>query len=99
MIALPDMARYLLNFFLDKITWPVIRIINSSVGMDILLENRKTSRVCRIPKADNPMNVKDYDLIPILPILPKAYEKIILLQMLKFIKKFSIYNSCQSVFW
>ena len=33
------------------------------------------------------MNVKDYDLIPILPILPKAYEKIILLQTLKFIEK------------
>ena len=66
--------------------------------MDIFPENRKTSRVYRIPKADNQMNVKDYDLIPILPILPKAYEKIILLQTLKFIEKSSIYNSCQSVF-
>ena len=55
--------------------------------MDIFPENWKTSRVYRIPKADNQMNVKDYDLIPILPILPKAYEKIILLQTLKFIEK------------
>ena len=54
--------------------------------------------MCPIPKIDNPVIVKDFRPISILPLLSKAYEKVILSQLLNYIEKSAVYNPTQSGF-
>ena len=72
------MTRDLLNSFVGKITSSIIHIISNSLDMDIFLDNWKTSRVCRIPNTDNPMNAKklpvDSDLTHTIKVLRKNYS-------------------------
>ena len=58
----------------------------------------KAARVCPIPKIDNPVTVKDFRPISILPVLSKVYEKVILSQLLSYIERSAVYNPTQSGF-
>ena len=58
----------------------------------------KISRVCPIPKTDNPSSIKDYRSISVLSVLLKVYERVILNQICSFIETQNIYNINQSDF-
>ena len=61
-------------------------------------ESWKVTHVSPIPKIDNPVTVKEFCSISILPVLSKVYEKVILSQLLNYIKNFAVYNPTQSGF-
>ena len=82
----------------DQITLPIVHIINTSIDKEIFLDSWKVARVCPIPKIDNPVTVKDFRPISILPVLSKVYEKVILSQLLNYIEKSAVYNLTQSDF-
>ena len=55
--------------------------------------------MCPIPKIDNPVTVKDFRPISILPVLSKVYEEVILSQLLNYIdEKSAVYNPTQPGF-
>ena len=56
----------------------------------------KITCISVIPKVLNPSQLKDYRPVPILPIISKIYEKLILQQMTEFIEKQLIYHKYQS---
>ena len=82
----------------DQITSPIVHIINTSVDKDISPDSWKVARVCPIPKINNPVTVKDFQPISILPVLSKVHEKVTLSQLLNYIEKSAVYNPTQSVF-
>ena len=82
----------------DQITSPIVHIINTSIDKEIFPVSWKVARVCPIPEIDNPVNVKDFWPISILPVLFKVYEKVILSQLLNYIEKTAVYNPTQSGF-
>ena len=82
----------------EKITSPIVKIINSSIDKEIFPDSWKVARVCPLPKIDNPINEKDFRPISILPVLSKIYEKVILKQLSDYIERTSIYSSTQSGF-
>ena len=82
----------------DEITSPIVHIINTSIDKEIFPDSRKVARVCPIPKIDNPVTVKDFRPISILPVLSKVYEKVILSQLLSYIERSAVYNPTQSGF-
>ena len=65
---------------------------------EIFPDSWKVAGVCLIPKIDNPVTVKDFQPISVLPVLSKVYEKVILSQLLNYIKKCTVYNPTQSGF-
>ena len=71
----------------DQITSPIVHIINTSIDKEIFPDSWKVARVCPIPKIDNPVTVKDFRPISILPVLSKVYEKVILSQLLNYVDK------------
>ena len=82
----------------DQITSPIVHIINTSINREIFPYTWKVARVCPIPKIDNPVTVKDFRPIFILPVLSKVYEKVILSQLLNYIENSAVYNPTQSGF-
>ena len=82
----------------EYITSPMVHIINTSTDQEISPKQWKISRVCPIPKADNPTSIKDYRLISVLSVLSKLYERIILNQLCSFIETQRLYNINQSGF-
>lgn len=82
----------------DNITSPIVHIINNSIDQQIFPDSWKTARVCPIPKVDNPLHLKNYRPISILPVLSKVYEKVILHQLNEYIERTAIYNNTQSGF-
>ena len=83
----------------DQITLPIVHIINTSIDKEIFLDSWKVACVCPIPKIDNPVTVKDFRPISILPVLSKVYEEVILSQLLNYInKKSAVYNPTQPGF-
>ena len=56
----------------------------------------KITCISIIPKVLNPSQLKDYRPVPILPIIFRIYEKLILQQMTEFIEKQLIYHKYQS---
>ena len=53
-------------------------------------------RAFPVPKIDNSINEKDFQLISILQVLSKIHEKVILKKLSDYIERTSIYNSTQS---
>ena len=82
----------------DQITSPIVHIINTSIDKEIFPDSWKVARVCPIPKIDNPVTLKDFRPIFVLPVLSKVYEKVILSQLLNYIEKSAVYNPIQSGF-
>ena len=81
------------NNVLVKFHKPVVDQIK-----EIFPDSWKVAGVCLIPKIDNPVTVKDFQPISILPVLSKVYKKVILSQLLNYIKKCTVYNPTQSGF-
>ena len=82
----------------NQITSPIVHIINTSIDKEIFPDSWKVARVCPIPKIDNPVTIKDFRPIFVLPVLSKVYEKVILSQLLNYIEKSAVYNPIQSGF-
>ena len=76
----------------------MVYIINTSMIKKFSPKQWKTSRVCLIPKTDNPTSTKDYRLISVLSVLSKVYERVILNQLWSFIKTQNLYSINQSGF-
>ena len=75
-----------------------MHIINTSIDQEIFPKQWKISRVCLIPKTDNPTSIKDYRPISVLSVLSKVYERVILNQLWSFIKTQNLYSINQSGF-
>ena len=82
----------------DQISSPNVHTIDISIDKEIFPDSWKVARVCLIPKIDNSVTVKVFRPISILPISFKVYEKVILSQLLNYIKKSAVYNPTQSRF-
>ena len=82
----------------DQIASLIVHIINTSIDREVFPDSWKVAGVCPIPKLDNPVTVKDFWPKCILPVLSKAYEKVILSQLLSYIEKSAFYNPSQSDF-
>ena len=76
----------------------MVQIINTSIDQEISPKQWKISRVCPIPKADNPTLIKDYRPILVLSVLSKVYERVILDQLCSFVETLNLYNTNQSGF-
>ena len=70
----------------EYITSPMVHIINTSIDQEIFPKQWKISRVCPIPKTDNPTSIKDYRPVSVFSILSKVYERVILNQLCSFIE-------------
>ena len=55
----------------EYITSPMVHIINTSIDQEIFPKQWKISRVCPIPKTDNPTSIKDYRPISVLSVFQK----------------------------
>ena len=75
-----------------------MHIINTSIDQEIFPKQWKISRVCPIPKTDNPTSIKDYRTIPVLSVLSKVYERDILNQLCSFIETQNLDNINHSSF-
>ena len=64
----------------------MVHIINTSIDQEIFPKQWKISRVCLIPKTDNPTSIKDYRPISVLSVLSKVHERVILNQLCSFIE-------------
>ena len=53
-------------------------IINNYIKVNNFSDNWKTVRISPIPKIAEPMELKGYRPVPILPVLSKVYEKLVL---------------------
>ena len=72
--------------------------MNTSIDKENFPDSWKVARVCPITKMNNPVTVKDFPPITILPVLSKIYEKVILSQLLNYIENSAVYNPTQSGF-
>ena len=77
---------------------PIVDLINTSIDRRIFPKQWKTARVCPIPKIENPVEVKDYRPISILPVMSKIFERVILKQLCSYIETNHLYNATQSGF-
>lgn len=82
----------------DQITWPIVHLINTFVDKEIFPDSWKVVHICPTPKVDNPVTVKDFWPITILPVLSNLYLKVKLNQSLNHIKTSVVYNPTQSGF-
>ena len=51
----------------------MVHIIHTLIDQEIFPKQWKISRVCPIPKTDNPTSIKDYRPISVLSVLLKVY--------------------------
>ena len=82
----------------EYITSPMVYIINTSMIKKFSPKQWTFSRVCLIPKTENPISNKDYRLISVLSVLSKVYKRVILNQLCTFIETQNLYNINQSGF-
>ena len=87
-----------LKFLADDISL-LLTNMNNSIQMNVFPAQWKTGCLCLIPKVRNPVQMKEYQPISILPAMSKVYEKVILKQLSAFIKKVMLYNNTQSGYW
>ena len=90
-------AKYI-KLVAEEIATPLTNIINSFIGNSTFPSCWKVSRVCTIPKINNPIKNDDYRPINILPVLSKIFEKIVLQQLLDHIESHNIYKDTISGF-
>ena len=92
-----NLVRYLKSIA-EYISSPMVHIINTQTDQEIFSKQWKISRVCPIPKTDNPTSIKDYRPISVLSVLSKVYERVILNQIWSFKETQNLYNINQSGF-
>ena len=85
-----------LKFVVGNISLPLTNIINNSIQMSIFPAQWMIGCICPIPKFRNPLQMKDYRSISILPAMSKVYEKVILKQLSEFIKKMMSYKNTKA---
>ena len=69
------------------------KIVNKSLISGKFPDTVKIAKVILIHKAGDNQNISHYRPIPILPMLSKVYEKIVLKQMLSYHNKFGLNNN------
>ena len=82
----------------DHLMSPLVHIINNSIDKKIFPNSWKIAKFCPIPRVDQPISVKDFRPISVLPIFSKFYERVILQQLCNFIEKESLHTTTQSGF-
>ena len=82
----------------DYLASPMTHIINHCIATSTVPTDWKVSRVCPVPKVNNPTSISEYRPISILPILSKVFERVIFQQITEHIEASFIYDSKQSGF-
>jgi len=77
---------------------PLTHIINSCIQSSTFPDVWKISRICPVPKVNDPQSLVDYRPISILPILSKVFERVILQQLTDHIESKAIFLERQSGF-
>ena len=95
MIALHDMTTYR-QCFVEVLISPLTFVINNYIATNNFPDAWKTARISPIPKITQPVELKDYRPVSILPVLSKVYEKLVLQQLAVFIERESVYYQYQS---
>ena len=75
---------------------PLTFVINNYIARNNFPDAWKTARISPIPKIIQPVELKDYRPVSILPVLSKVYEKLVLQQLAVFIERESVYHQYQS---
>ena len=75
---------------------PLTFVINNYIATNNFPDAWKTARISPIPKITQPVELKDYRPVSILPVLSKVYEKLVLQQLAVFIERESVYYQYQS---
>ena len=75
---------------------PLTFVINNYIATNNFPDAWKTARISPIPKITQPVELKDYRPVSILPVLSKVYEKLVLQQLAVFIERESVYHQYQS---
>ena len=75
---------------------PLTFVINSYIATNSFPDASETARISPIPKITQPVELKDYRPVSILPVLSKVYEKLVLQQLAVFIERESVYHQYQS---
>ena len=82
----------------DYLVSPLTHIINASIDSSTFPADWKFSRICPVPKVQNPTTLAEYRPISILPVLSKVFERIILEQLTEHIESRAVYLENQSGF-
>ena len=82
----------------DLLASPVTHNIKNCIQTSTVPDDWKVSRICPVPKVENPKSISEFRPINILPILSKVFERVILQQITEQIEARSIYNPKQSGF-
>jgi exonuclease III len=90
-------AKYVKNVA-EFIVSPITHILNCCIDSSTFPEQWKISRICPIPKNNNPTDLVDYRPISVLPILSKVFERLILNQITEYIESKAVYHQEQSGF-
>ena len=69
---------------------PLTFVINNYIATNSFPDAWKTPRISPIPKITQSVELKDYRPVSILSVLSKAYEKLILQQLVVFIERESV---------
>ena len=80
------------EFLVSSLTF----VINNYVATNNFPDAWKTARISPIPKITQPVELKYYRPVSILPVLSKVYEKLVLQQLAVFIERESVYHQYQS---
>ena len=75
---------------------PQTFVINSYIPTSSFPDASETARISPIPKITQPVELKDYRPVSILPVLSKVYEKFVLQQLAVIIERKSVCHQYQS---
>ena len=81
---------------IDFLVSPLTFVINNYIATNNFPDAWKTARISPIPKITQPVELKYYRPVSILPVLSKVYEKLVLQQLAVFIERESVYYQYQS---
>lgn len=81
----------------DSLT-AITAIVNKSIQTAIFPSHWKVALITPIPKVNNPMTVKELRPVSILPCLSKVLERVIYIQMNKYLEHNNILPDAQSGF-
>lgn len=82
-----------------EVTLPIItKMVNKSIETNTFPSSWKKALVKPIPKKNTVLELKDLRPISILPVLSKVLEKVVLVQVLKYLEKINIIPKFQSGF-
>ena len=84
-------AKYL-KLSAEYISSPLTHIINCFISSHSFPKAWKNARASPIPKVDSPVEADDYCPIAILPFLSKVYERLVLSQLVSYIKRLHVYS-------